>query len=321
MAGPRWAGVDGAAGEGSGVLLLTPRFPRPGPWAALLATVLWASAAGAQQEIRIHSGRGGEAVALKAFWFPAAEVSLPGGAATAATTATAAPQPAVVLLHGCSGMYGRDGRLAARYGDYLALLRSQGMHALVVDSLGARGEKELCTQKVSERRVTQAHRRQDALAALAWLSVQPGVDAGRLGLLGWSHGGSAVLAATNENHAEVRGAPARAAFAAAFYPGCGVELKRGYASGARLLMLLGGSDDWTPPQPCAELAQAAVGVAPQVVVYPGAFHGFDSTAALRVRKDVPGGVNPGQGVTVGGDREAREKSLQRLKEFLAAQQR
>jgi dienelactone hydrolase len=315
MAARRWAGADGAE-EGRG--LLTPRFHRLGPWVAVLAAAaLWTSAAGAQQEVRIDSGRGGEAVALKAFWFPAEETTPSGNAANA--TAAASAQPAVVLLHGCSGLYGRDGRLAARYDDYLAQLRSLGMHALVVDSLGARGEKEICTQKVGERRVTQAHRRQDTLAALAWLSAQPGVDAGRLGLLGWSHGGSAVLAATNENHAEVRRATARAAFAAAFYPGCAAELKQGYASGARLLMLLGGSDDWTPPQPCVELAKAAVGAAPQVEVYPGAFHGFDSTAALRVRKDVPNGVNPGQGVTVGGDREAREKSLQHLKEFLAAQ--
>lgn len=289
------------------------RFMQSAPRVMALASMLLASAAGAQQEVRIDSGRGGEAVALKAFWFPAEEASSRGNAAAATA------QPAVVLLHGCGGLYGRDGQVAARYAGYLALLRSQGMHALAVDSLGGRGEKELCTQKIGERRVTQVQRRQDALAALAWLSAQPGVDAGRLGLLGWSHGGSTVLAATNENHAEVRRAPARAAFAVAFYPGCEAELKRGYASSVRLLMLLGGSDDWTPPQPCAELAKAAVGGAPQAEVYPGAFHGFDSTAALRVRKDVPNGVNPGQGVTVGGDREAREKSLRRLKEFLAAQ--
>jgi dienelactone hydrolase len=50
--------------------------------------------------------------------------------------------------------------------------------------------------------------------------------------------------------------------------------------------------------------------------YEGAYHGFDGTAPVRLRKDVPNGVNPGAGVHVGGDRAAREASARRLQQFL-----
>ncbi|MDZ4355014.1 MAG: dienelactone hydrolase family protein [Variovorax sp.] len=240
---------------------------------------------------------------LSGWWFVA-----PGAEPTA--------RPAVVLLHGCGGIHDRQGQLARRYLDYVGLLHRQGMHALVLDSLTPRGEKELCTQTIGTRKVTQAQRRGDALAALRWLARQPGVDASRLGLLGWSNGGSTVLAATNETHRQVHGAEVHAAFAVAFYPGCTAELRRGYRTSTRVLLLLGASDDWTPAEPCERLARDAQGVAPQVVSYPGAFHGFDGTAPVRQRKDVPNGVRPGQGVTVGANAQAREQALLRLQEFL-----
>ncbi len=306
----------------------------PSPWlvrrsvaAALLSVLPFAAGAAsvpdlpAPREVRIAVGGGpdgGAAIALRAFWFAA-----PAGHGDDRRVEEG-PQgrrPAVALLHGCGGPYGRGGRLARRYTDHVALLHSLGMGALVVDSLGARGEKELCTQKIGERAVTQADRRRDALAALAWLADQPGVDAGRLGLLGWSNGGSTVLAATNLNHPEVKGAATRASFAVAFYPGCEAERRRGYAADTPLLLLLGGSDDWTPPGPCLRLAQDTQGAAkPQWALYPGAFHGFDGDTPPRLRKDVPNGAkNPGQGVTVGGDPQARALSRARLLAFLAAQ--
>lgn len=226
--------------------------------------------------------------------------------------------PALVLLHGCSGLYGRGGQVTDRLRDYAALLNAQGAHALVLDSLTPRSEKELCTQKTGTRRVTQANRRLDALAALAWLAQRGDVDPQRLGLLGWSNGGSTVLAAINSRHPAVAAAGPKAAFAVAFYPGCEAELQRGFESLTPLLMLVGEADDWTPAAPCHELASVAVGpTKPAVEAYAGAYHGFDSQAPVRLRNDVPGGVKPGQGVHVGGDPAAREASRQRLLQFLA----
>lgn len=50
--------------------------------------------------------------------------------------------------------------------------------------------------------------------------------------------------------------------------------------------------------------------------YEGAHHGFDGTAAVRLRADVPNGVNPGQGVYVGAHPAAREAAAKRLALFI-----
>jgi dienelactone hydrolase len=96
------------------------------------------------------------------------------------------------------------------------LLAAQGYGALMLDSFSSRGVRELCTQKFSERSLKEADRVGDAYAALAWLRQQPGVDAARIVLLGWSHGGGVTLDAITRPPA---GLPQGFA-AAAFYPGC-----------------------------------------------------------------------------------------------------
>ena len=221
------------------------------------------------------------------------------------------------MFHGCGGAYDRRGALNKRLRDYAELFNGLGMHVLVVDSLTPRYEKELCTQRAGKRRVTQANRRLDALGAVAYLAERSDVDATRIGLIGWSNGGSTVLSATNLHHPVVAAATTRPAFAIAFYPGCAAELRRGYLPSAPLLMLVGKLDDWTPAAPCLALAKAADEPRPEVVAYPGAWHGFDSDAPVRVRKDVPNGARPGQGVHVGGNPAAWRDSRERIFRFVA----
>jgi dienelactone hydrolase len=250
----------------------------------------------------------GRPIELPASWFPA---PLREGQASA---------PALVLLHGCGGQLDGRGRLAERYTELAARLNALGVHALAPDSLTPRGERELCTQRTGTRRVTQLNRRRDALGALQWLAGRPGVDPTRVGLLGWSNGGSTVLAATNLKHREAARAPVRPSLAVAFYPGCKAELERGYRPAAPLLMLLGEADDWTPAAQCKALAAAALpepGIRnPQLEAYTGAYHGFDGHAPLRLRTDVPNGVNPGRGVHVGAHPAARAAATERLARFL-----
>jgi dienelactone hydrolase len=227
------------------------------------------------------------------------------------------PAPAIVMLHGCGGVWDRRGALTTRLHAYATFFNDLGFSALIVDSLTPRYEKELCTQRIGRRRVTQFNRRLDALGAIEYLAGRSDVDAKRIGLVGWSNGASTVLAATNLRHPDVAAAATRPAFAIAFYPGCEADLKRGYLPQAPLLLLVGQLDDWTPAAPCAALARAAEEPKPEIVNYAGAWHGFDSDAPVRLRKDVPNGIHPGQGVHVGGNSAAWRASRDRIAKFLA----
>lgn len=226
--------------------------------------------------------------------------------------------PAVVMVHGCGGAYGRDGQLNARHAMWGEYLAAQGYVALMLDSFSARGFKEICTTRFSERTLKESDRVGDAHAALAYLRQLPYVDAGRIAILGWSHGGGVVLDTISHR-------PPSAGFNAAvsFYPGCTSRNKRAdrFHPYAPLLLLIGETDDWTPAAPCKALAAtvAARGEPMQIVTYPDTYHDFDSPAltAKRVRKDVPNGVTPGAGVTTAPNPEAREDAKQRVKAFLA----
>ena len=224
----------------------------------------------------------------------------------------------VVALHGCGGLYSSAGQpkdqLSGRHQAMAELLVANGYGVVFPDSLMPRGETELCTQKIGSQKISQTERRADALAALTWARRETGQAP--IALLGWSHGGSAVLAATDATRADVREQAPQPVVAIAFYPGCGVPLKSNYRPTAPLvlMLMLGELDDWTPPGPCIALGKA---VGAEVNLYPGSYHGFDSSfGEVRLRTDVPNGVNPGRGVHVGPNPAAREQAEFRLLEVL-----
>src|SRR5437879_2481751 len=78
------------------------------------------------------------------------------------------PFPAVVALHGCSGLYGRDGTLSPRHVDWAERLTAKGFMVLFPDSFRSRGAESQCR---TEDRVTRPSRERvdDALAAKAYL--------------------------------------------------------------------------------------------------------------------------------------------------------
>lgn len=231
------------------------------------------------------------------------------------------PFPAIVMLHGCSGLWARNGEPTGLYEFWAKHFRERGFVTLLVDSFGSRGEKEICTQK--DRRISEARDRpQDAHAALRWLAGRGEVDARSVHVMGWSNGAMTVL------HALRPDAPGRShdglsfRSAVAFYPGCAVLARRTYLPVAPLLIQSGAADDWTPARPCVALAKAAKegGADVEIDVYDDAHHGFDAPGnQLRIRPDVRNLSNPsGWGATVGPNPAARARAIQRATAYIEA---
>ena len=151
------------------------------------------------------------------------------------------PQPvaAIVALHGCGGAF------PARDTQWREILLAAGHVVVFPDSFGSRGLKSQC--QVRDRIANSGGlRRLDALAAARWLTAQPSVPRGGVVLLGWSDGGSTVLA-TGEAGRDTP--PGLIKGLIAFYPGCaGASRKPGWQPVAKLMILMGESDDWTPAE-------------------------------------------------------------------------
>jgi dienelactone hydrolase len=199
----------------------------------------------------------------------------------------AAPAPAVVMLHGCSGLGSAKGPFAF-YRDWRDFLVEKGYVTLMVDSAASRGLGQTCTSKELANPMW-AERPGDAYAALAFLQSQPFVTSSRIALIGWSQGGGVVLE-TIPTHSLGRPRPPPAqdfAAAIAFYPGvCGDRLQathldappQSWNTSIPLLVLQGELDNWTPAKPCEAFLRGAQarGAPVAVQIYPGAYHSFDA---------------------------------------------
>ncbi len=214
------------------------------------------------------------------------------------------PYPAIVMLHGRAGPYSsnvnEDCTRVARsikspcnattlskrhqmWGEYWA---ARGYLALLVDSFGPRGKAygfgrfthgDADRDDVNEKTV----RPLDAEGALAWLQRRGDVAAGNIFLQGWSNGGSTALNVIYRqamNASGFRGA-------LAFYPGCGKEALLGplLSTTVPVTMFLGAEDEEVSPEICQQVAERSrkAGSPIDVVVYPGAVHGFDDPGTAR----------------------------------------
>ncbi len=267
---------------------------------ALVALLVVAASAARAEPVSFARADG---VRIDAHWFP---------------IEASGPRPAVIALHGCGGLYGRDGRtLKTRYREYVDRLHRAGYHVLLPDSFGSRGSGPICRERNSARTIKVDTRRGDVGAAVQWLAARADVDRTRIALLGWSNGGSAALAAAD---AALPDSAPPVAGVVVFYPGCGALLKQPVAFHEPLLMLLGEKDDWTPADRCLQLADRIRAAQPQadvtVKVYADSYHDFDSRRPLRYHADVPNGV-AGSGVHAGGNDAARVEAQHEMDQFLA----
>lgn len=218
-----------------------------------------------------------------------------------ARPAGAGPFPAVIAMHGCAGLWSRTNEIGARESDWSTRLVAAGYAVLLPDSFRPRGLNALCNDR--ERSLTPRGRAQDALGARDWLAGQGYVDAGRIGLIGWSNGGSTVLHAANDPAAA---GPGGFRAIVAFYPGCRVILRRGWSAKVPTTILHGLADDWTPAVPCEELARQG---GARFVGYAGAFHDFDHPSLPLRERRAAFSQRPDGLVTIGTNAAAREQAI------------
>ncbi len=189
------------------------------------------------------------------------------------------PFPAIVMLHGCSGIY-YNGNLQSTFQEWGDRLNQAGYVALLVDSFTPRGlTNGVCG---NESGIEISERPKDAYAAYNFLSAQPYVNSAKVGLLGWSNGGSATLASMSASLVQGGVGPFRAAVA--FYPGCGMYSAFGgiatstYVPYAPTRILHGSADALFNDGYCTTRVQRAGAMGSSnlaMTTYPGAQHSFD----------------------------------------------
>jgi len=165
------------------------------------------------------------------------------------------PFPAIVVLHGCNGMFGHSAVIADR-------LSSWGYVTLAVDSFGPRGFgiANRCGRGLPDQAF-------DAYAALRYLSQLDFVDPARVAVFGQSMGGETALHAVDRDLA-AQFFPERFRAAIAYYPYCDIPAATMTAS---TLILIGEGDEQCPVERCREMVAHArpEGAPIALTVYPG----------------------------------------------------
>jgi dienelactone hydrolase len=209
------------------------------------------------------------------------------------------PFPAVLVLHGCGGILDNHRTWAGR-------LVGWGYAAVIVDSFGPRNQRNICE---SLNLIPIEVRGQDAHNAAIYLRTLPNIQADRIGIIGFSHGGTATLGVAIEERIPVDrgGRPFQAAVA--YYPYCAAgTVVSPFATDA--LVLIGKDDTWTPADRCLKSAAATAHQARPLAikVYPGAVHDFDIGSSPTLSR----------GHMLGGNPEAAADSFAMTKAFLDA---
>ena len=150
-----------------------------------------------------------------------------------------------------------------------------GVATFVVDSFTPRG---IQTTTLDQSQLNYAASTADSLRALKVVSEQPGVDAKRIGVIGFSRGALAAASSSFEKvRAGVLGNAGDLKFALhiPIYGGC---TQIGTTTGAPLLYFVGEEDDFVSAESCTlavqKMREKGANIA-DYVLYSNAYHGYD----------------------------------------------
>ncbi|HEY1751257.1 MAG TPA: dienelactone hydrolase family protein [Caulobacteraceae bacterium] len=214
------------------------------------------------------------------------------------------PVPAVLICHGSDGV-------DARGAFHAEALTAAGIATFEIDMWAARGVGRGAVARPRSVPETLP----DAFAALAFMARQPEIDAGRLGVLGFSWGGVVSLLTATRRWRETLGASAPQVRAhAALYPVCwayetvpGLSLAE--LTGAPILIQAGDADAYDDPDGLDQLLARLPPTSRAVIrgiTHKGAGHGFDRDAPAREIVDPFAHKGKGGPVLMAHHREAAE---------------
>ena len=219
-------------------------------------------------------------------WQELSDIVLPH--ITVAKPDKAGPFPVVIVLPGCEGVY------PERTQQRVDWLNAQGYMAVVVNSHKGRqlNAKSVCSGKAlwGQERVG------DVYIALDYVRTLPDADAGKIALLGYSHGGWTILDALSYDGAPSYGLTTlpenilhSVKGAVVYYPYCDFPSRaaRDYNSTIPLLAFHAGSDSVVNPQSCNTMMTAwqNQGLPVTSVTYDSVEHGFDVASHRHFAKD------------------------------------
>lgn len=186
------------------------------------------------------------------------------------------PFNTVMLIPGCDGL---DRNGFAQMQTWARWLLRLNYAVMMIDSFTPRGVGNACGNgKIVQGELHAA----DAYTAAAYISRLPQLQGGKVGVIGFSHGGwGALETASNRRpgivelraHLAVRNISIAAVVTV--YPACFRHVEASFA--VPLLILIGERDDWTPARACQRLAAHTRqdGASVEIKVYPNAVHVFD----------------------------------------------
>ena len=178
-----------------------------------------------------------------------------------------AEAPALVIMPSSAGVCDIRERFYAGY------FAERGCRCLIADAFARRGLHQCMTDQtlLGDRDMLE-----DARAAFRWLTERGNT---RIGILGVSKGGQAALNAAMSPMPglDVPGTPDVGAFAVhiCLAPSCAVQLRHPRTTGAPILMLLGGRDDYTGTAPALRYAARITTSPVETVVFPEARHAWE----------------------------------------------
>jgi len=245
---------------------------------------------------------------------PDATIDISGQLRIPADATSVSPVPAVLILHGSSGI---DSRGAF----YTKALNAHGYATLEIDMWAARN-----VGSPAERPSLPSLTVPDAFSALEFLSGNEKIDKNKISILGFSWGGVVSMLAATSHYQEVYGNGQRFAANIAHYPVCwaytanipGISFTNINSDG--VLIQIGELDDYDESaQPCEDLIAGLPEEERELVqlkVYQDAYHAWDRLQPAIVVQDPFSHLGQGGEVRIEANIRAAKKSKKTIIKFL-----